>query len=138
MSVVCVVIGTKDFGSVADNLCEDEEKWWEVIMTVNNINNSGNKVALEAQRASQQQTQQQSAVTQVNQSTTAGSAKPDAVSLTQSAQQLNTVQKKGDEAPVDKEKVAKLKEAITNGEYKVDPQALARKIAMLEQQVFGK
>lgn len=107
-------------------------------MTVNNINNSGNKLALEAQRTNQQQAQQQSTVTQANQNTTAGTVKQDAVSLTQSAQQLSSVQKKGDEAPVDKEKVAKLKEAITNGEYKVDPQALARKIAMLEQQVFGK
>ena len=59
------------------------------------------------------------------------------MSLTQSAQQLNQVQKKGSEAPVNQEKVDRLKKAIQSGEYKVNPEVLANKIAKLESEIFG-
>ena len=56
---------------------------------------------------------------------------------TQSAQQLNQVQKKGTEAPVNQDKVDRLKKAIQSGEYKVNPEVLANKIAKLEGEIFG-
>jgi negative regulator of flagellin synthesis FlgM len=59
------------------------------------------------------------------------------VSLTQSAQQLANVQKKGSEAPVNQEKVERLKKAINDGEYRVNPEVLANKIAVLESQILG-
>jgi negative regulator of flagellin synthesis FlgM len=50
---------------------------------------------------------------------------------------LNQVQKKGSEAPVNQEKVDRLKKAISSGEYKVNPEVLANKIAKLEGEIFG-
>ena len=88
----------------------------------------------------QQQPQQNKTAAQQAAASTAQAAnvpRQDSVSLTQSAQQLNQVQKKSAEAPVNQEKVDKLKKAIQSGEYKVDPQSLAKKIARLESEIFG-
>ena len=106
-------------------------------MSINNVNNAG-KAQLDAQKLTQQQLQN-SGGTNVQKSSTAGPApSSDAVSLTQSAQQLAGIQKKGaSEAPVNLEKVERLKKAIADGEYKVNPEALAKKIAVLESQILG-
>jgi negative regulator of flagellin synthesis FlgM len=38
---------------------------------------------------------------------------------------------------VNQEKVDKLKKAIADGEYRINPEVLAQKIAKLESQIFG-
>ena len=108
-------------------------------MSVNNVNNGGPKTPLDNQKLTQQQTQNKGTAAQpANQQSAAQTApRQDSVSLTQSAQQLNQVQKKASEAPVNQEKVDRLKKAIQNGEYKVNPEALADKIAKLEGQMFA-
>lgn len=106
-------------------------------MSINNVNNT-NKAQLDAAKIAQQQVSGQtgSSSTQVS-SEKAAPAKQDSVSLTQSAQQLSNVQKKGSEAPVNQEKVDRLKKAISNGEYQVNPELLAKKMASLESQLLG-
>ncbi|GBL04081.1 flagellar biosynthesis anti-sigma factor FlgM [Glaciecola sp. KUL10] len=109
-------------------------------MTINNINNT-NKPQIDGQKIAQQQSQAQSQsnAAGASQSQTANqAARQDSVSLTQSAQQLAQVQKKGTEAPVNQEKVERLKKAVNNGEYKVNPEVLAEKISRLEQQILGR
>ncbi|MCP4865907.1 MAG: flagellar biosynthesis anti-sigma factor FlgM [Pseudomonadota bacterium] len=110
-------------------------------MAINNVNNGLPKAPVDNNKVNSQQQpkQNQTAVQQAATSTAQAASAPrqDSVSLTQSAQQLNQVQKKSAEAPVNQEKVDKLKKAIQNGEYKVDPQALAKKIARLESEIFG-
>jgi negative regulator of flagellin synthesis FlgM len=109
-------------------------------MTINNINNT-NKPQIDGQKVAQQQSQAQAQTTAsgAGQSQTASqAARQDSVSLTQSAQQLAQVQKKGTEAPVNQEKVDRLKKAVSNGEYKVNPEVLAEKISRLEQQILGR
>lgn len=108
-------------------------------MAINNINNSGNKPQLESQKLTQQQTQNQAAVQSGAQKAQAATipVRQDSVSLTQSAQQLNQLQKKSNDAPVNQEKVDRLKKAIVNGEYQVNPERLANKIASMESELFG-
>lgn len=107
-------------------------------MTINNINNNVNKPQIDGQKLSQQQAQGQSANANTAQAATQTTApRQDSVSLTSSAQQLLQVQKKSTEAPVNQEKVDKLKKAIADGEYKINPEVLAQKIAKLESQIFG-
>ncbi|MBF7072321.1 flagellar biosynthesis anti-sigma factor FlgM [Glaciecola sp. MH2013] len=109
-------------------------------MTINNVNNNINKPQIDGQKLAQQQNAgQQAATANASQNTAAAASAPrtDSVSLTQSAQQLSQVQKKGSEAPVNQEKVDKLKKAIADGEYKINPEVLAQKIAKLETQIFG-
>ncbi|WP_158967676.1 flagellar biosynthesis anti-sigma factor FlgM [Paraglaciecola sp. L3A3] len=109
-------------------------------MSINNINNNGGvKTPIDNQKLNQQQqalnnnnTQQAS-----SQQSAASTARQDSVSLTSSAQQLTQVQKKGNEAPVNQEKVDKLKKAIQNGEYKVNAESVANKIFALESEIFG-
>lgn len=107
-------------------------------MSINNVNNA-NKPQLDAAKVAQQQVPNQSggSSSQVASQSSAASAKQDSVSLTQSAQQLSNVQKKGSEAPINQEKVDRLKKAISEGEYKVNPEMLAKKMAVLESQLLG-
>ena len=107
-------------------------------MSINNINNA-NKTQIDAAKLGQQTQAQPGRVAsdQVLNENRAAPAKQDSVSLTQSAQQLANVQKKGTEAPVNQEKVDRLKKAISNGEYQVNPETLAKKIATLESQILG-
>lgn len=107
-------------------------------MSINNVNNT-NKPQLDASKVAQQQVNNQSSgvASQAAASQTAVPAKTDSVSLTQSAQQLTNVQRKGSEAPVNQEKVERLKKAIADGEYKINPEVLAKKIAVLESQILG-
>ncbi|MDT0593779.1 flagellar biosynthesis anti-sigma factor FlgM [Glaciecola petra] len=107
-------------------------------MSINNVNNT-NKTQLDAAKLGQQAQSQPGRVTSEAGANSSGQApvKQDSVSLTQSAQQLANVQKKGSEAPVNQEKVDRIKQAIANGEYQVNPETLAKKIAALESQIFG-
>lgn len=110
----------------------------EKMMTINNINNNINKPQIDGQKLAQQQMQGQSTDTKAAQVATQSAVlRQDSVSLTSSAQQLSQAQKKDVEAPVNQEKVDKLKQAITNGDYKINPEVLAQKIAKLESQIFG-
>jgi len=109
-------------------------------MAINNVNNNVPKPQVENQKLNQQQQAQnqaaaQSGAKQVQQA--ASAPRQDSVSLTQSAQQLSSVQKKGNDAPVNQEKVDKLKKAIQSGEYSVNPEKLARNIAKFESELFG-
>lgn len=108
-------------------------------MTVNNVNGGGQKPQLDNQRLNQQQTQNQAAAQSDAKKAQANSSAPrqDSVSLTQSAQQLSQIQKKSNDVPVNQEKVDKLKKALQNGEYRVNPDVLAQKISTLEAQIFG-
>ncbi|MCC2606288.1 flagellar biosynthesis anti-sigma factor FlgM [Planctobacterium marinum] len=107
-------------------------------MAINNVNGAGQKPQLESQRLNQQQTQQGQSANTAQQAQTASAApRQDSVSLTQSAQQLANVQKKGNDAPVNQDKVDKLKAAIQNGSYKIDAEQLASKISKAESDLFG-
>lgn len=107
-------------------------------MAINNVNNGLPKNPIDNAKISQQnqaqQSQQQAAT---NSASVAQAPRQDSVSLTQSAQQLNQVQKKGSETPVNQEKVDRLKRAIESGEYRVNPEVLANKIAKLEADIFN-
>ncbi len=108
-------------------------------MSINNINNGSPKAPVDNQKLSQQQQalnngNAQQADTQKK--ATAG-VRQDSVSLTSSAQQLSQVQRKGVEAPVNQEKVDRLKKAIQSGEYQINPESLAQKISILESEIFG-
>ncbi|GMM68366.1 flagellar biosynthesis anti-sigma factor FlgM [Alteromonas sp. MTD1] len=108
-------------------------------MAINNINNGLPKTPVDNGKVAQQNQTQQSQQQTSAQNAAAAPAAPrqDSVSLTQSAQQLNQVQKKGSEAPVNQEKVDRLKKAIQSGEYRVNPEVLANKIAKLESEIFS-
>ena len=70
-------------------------------MAINNINNGLPKNPVDNGKVSQQnQTQQAQQQAASKTATAAPAPRQDSVSLTQSAQQLNQVQKKGTEAPV--------------------------------------
>ena len=99
---------------------------------------STNKPQIDGQKLAQQQTQGQSANVNTSQNAAQTAApRQDSVSLTSSAQQLSQVQKKDAEAPVNHERVDKLKKAIADGDYRINPEVLAQKIAKLESQIFG-
>ncbi|AWL11320.1 hypothetical protein HMF8227_00825 [Saliniradius amylolyticus] len=104
-------------------------------MAINNVNNNLSKSQVDSQKLAQQQAQNQS--NQAAAQKTGAKARPDSVSLTQSAQQMANVQKKSNEAPVNQDKVDKLKKAIQAGEYKVNADVLADKIAKMESELFG-
>ncbi|GFD88141.1 flagellar biosynthesis anti-sigma factor FlgM [Tenacibaculum sp. KUL152] len=107
-------------------------------MAINNINNGLPKNPIDNGKVAQQnQTQQAQQQASAQTASTAPAPRQDSVSLTQSAQQLNQVQKKGSEAPVNQEKVDRLKKAIQSGEYRVNPEVLANKIAKLESEIFS-
>jgi negative regulator of flagellin synthesis FlgM len=106
-------------------------------MAINNINNGLPKNPVDNSKVAQQNQTQQSQQQAASSAQTAQAPRQDSVSLTQSAQQLNQVQKKGSEAPVNQEKVDRLKKAVQNGEYRVNPEVLANKIAKLESEIFG-
>jgi negative regulator of flagellin synthesis FlgM len=107
-------------------------------MSINNINNT-NKPQLDASKLGQQQVQNQSSGVPSRSDVNVRSmpAPADSVSLTPSAQHLSDVQKKGSEAPVNQEKVNRLKQVVADGDYQVNPEVLAKKIAILESQILG-
>lgn len=107
-------------------------------MSINNVNNNGHQPALENQKLGQQQANSADAKQVAKQDTNSQAVRPDSVSLTQSAQQLSQVQKRSVEAPVNQEKVDRLKQAIQSGEYSVNPQTLAENITAQELELFGR
>jgi negative regulator of flagellin synthesis FlgM len=108
-------------------------------MSINNINNGSPKAPIDNQKlGQQQQTLNNGNAQQADaQKSATASARQDSVSLTSSAQQLSQVQRKGTEAPVNQEKVDKLKKAIQSGEYQINPESIAQKISSLESELFG-
>lgn len=103
-------------------------------MSINNINNGSPKAPFDNQKLSQQQQALNNDNVQKN---PASNARQDSVSLTSSAQQLSQVQKRGSEAPVNQEKVDRLKKAIQTGSYQINPESMALKISTLETELFG-
>lgn len=62
----------------------------------------------------------------------------DAVSLTEQAKQLGKLQQSMSQSPVvDQQRVQALRKAINEGQYKVDPEKLAKAMSTLEQELFG-
>lgn len=107
-------------------------------MTINNVGTPNTKPQLDSQKLNQQQQAQQSNTAPTKQAQAPVAApRQDSVSLTQSAQQLTQAQKKATEAPVNQEKVDKLKKAVQSGEYRVNPEQLAQKITQHEADMFG-
>ncbi|MFH4669679.1 flagellar biosynthesis anti-sigma factor FlgM [Vibrio alginolyticus] len=66
-------------------------------------------------------------------------AQQDAVSLSQQSKAVSKLQKDMAASPTyDSAKVAAIKEAITNGSYKVDPEKLADNMIKFENELQGK
>ncbi|EWH09941.1 negative regulator of flagellin synthesis FlgM [Catenovulum agarivorans DS-2] len=106
-------------------------------INVNNLNNNQvGKAAAEAQQKAQQG--QQTANQTNTQAAQTTAPRQDSVSLTQTAQNLNNLNKKANNASgFDQEKVDKLKKAIESGEYKVNAEKLAANIIASEGKLFG-
>lgn len=80
----------------------------------------------------QQVTQQQTVLTQPAQ-------RQDSVSLTPQAQQFSKAQEKASNSSgIDQKKVDEIKQAISEGKYKVNVEQLARRIVQFEGELFGK
>ena len=107
-------------------------------MSINNINTGSLKTPVDNQKLSQQkQTLNNDHAQKAEGQKDPTVTRQDSVSLTSSAQQLSQVQSKGVEAPVNKEKVDRLKKAIQSGNYQIDSESLANKISTLELELFG-
>ena len=107
-------------------------------MSINNINSGSPKATIENQKLIQQQSLNKGTTQQSDtQKSASASVRQDSVSLTSSAQQLSQVQKKGVEAPINQEKVDRLKKSVESGDYKINPESLALKISTLESELFG-
>ncbi|MDG1121245.1 MAG: flagellar biosynthesis anti-sigma factor FlgM [Glaciecola sp.] len=101
-------------------------------MSINNINNGlANNAKLDNQRPAQQH------VAPTASKTTSKAVAQNSVSLTPYVQNSHKLQNKVLEAPVNKAKVDQLRTSISNGEYHVDPEYLASKIAKIKTQIFG-
>lgn len=108
-----------------------------------NINTLNKHLAQAGAQESQQRTQSNQELNQNSAQVTqsAGQSKParqDAVSLTQTAQNLNSLNKKAQASSgFDQEKVERLKKAVEAGEYRVDAEKLAANIIENESKLFG-
>lgn len=101
-------------------------------MAINNINSGVNN----AQLTNKQQVDQQSRPAQ-NQSSMSA-PRQDAVSLTPQAQQLNQLQRRAESnSGVDEGKVERIKQALAAGDYAIDAERLAARIASFEADMFG-
>ncbi|RUO27423.1 flagellar biosynthesis anti-sigma factor FlgM [Aliidiomarina maris] len=102
-------------------------------MAINNIQSGVNNT----QVTSKQQIDQQGRPAQ----TQTGMAPPrqDAVSLTPQAQQLSQLQRRAEgDSGVDEAKVARIKQALASGDYAIDAERLAARIATFEADMFGR
>ena len=69
---------------------------------------------------------------------TTAQVKTDSVSITPQAQELQSAQAKMASLPeIDQKKVAEIKQAISEGRYKVDPEKLVANIASFEAELSG-
>ena len=102
-----------------------------------NINNLQNTTQVKTDKVEQNAQRQQAAVQQnANQAT---SQKQDSVSITPQAQQFSKLQEKAaNSSGIDQEKVDKIRQAITDGKYKVNVEQLARRIVQFESELFDK
>ncbi len=104
---------------------------------VNNVNNSGiqgnNAAAYQTNKQQLEQVKQDTVVrNQVDNNAVKGAEK-DSVALTPQAKQLKELNKKVSEIEgFDKQKVEEIKKAIAEGEYKVNYERLASKLAAFE------
>lgn len=102
-------------------------------MTINNINSGVNN----AQLATKQQQTEQSARPAPAQAN-ASAPRQDAVSLTPQAQQLNQLQRRAEnDSGVDEGKVERIKQALAAGDYSINAERLAARIASFEADMFG-
>jgi negative regulator of flagellin synthesis FlgM len=107
-------------------------------MSINNINNGSPKATIENQKFMQHQSlNNDSAQRSDVQEKATANVRTDSVSLTSSAQQLSQVQRKGVEAPINQEKVERLKKLVESGDYQINPESFALKISTLESEIFG-
>jgi negative regulator of flagellin synthesis FlgM len=100
-----------------------------------NIKNDGlqNSAIYQKQQSQQLEQNKQDAVKQSGQDTQAKSAAKDSVALTPQANQLKELQKRiGDTEAFDRKKVDEIKKAISEGNYKIDYDSLASKLAAFE------
>ncbi|MGI5309257.1 flagellar biosynthesis anti-sigma factor FlgM [Rheinheimera sp. WS51] len=101
-----------------------------------NINNLQNNAQVKTDKV-EQQTQRQQASVQQN-SAQAPNQKQDSVSLTPQAQQLTKLTEKANNSSgIDQEKVDKIKQAISEGKYKINVEQLAKSIVEFENELFS-
>ena len=102
-----------------------------------NINNLPNSPQVKTDKVEQNAQRQQATVQQnANQ---AAAQKQDSVSITPQAQQFSKLtEKASNSSGIDQEKVDKIRQAITDGKYKVNVEQLARRIVQFESELFGK
>jgi negative regulator of flagellin synthesis FlgM len=97
-------------------------------LNINNLNNTN-----QVKQNTEQQTQVKQQAAQSTQSDPLKAARQDSVSLTPQAKQLTELQKKAADGPIlNEKKIEQLKKAISSGEYKIDPEKLAKNIASFE------
>jgi negative regulator of flagellin synthesis FlgM len=95
--------------------------------------NIANNAAYQAKNTKLEQAKQGAVASSTQQANSLKSAEKDSVALTPQAKQLKDLQKKiADSDGFDRKKVDDLKKAITNGEYKINYETLAAKIAKFE------
>lgn len=103
---------------------------------VNNINNggtAGSKAAVYQQNKQVEQKKLESTQQQAQTATTSKAVAKDSVALTPQANQLKELQRKiGDSEAFDRKKVEEIKKAIVDGDYKIDYERLATKLAAFE------
>jgi len=104
-------------------------------MAINNVNtNKPSTVDTKQTQQQQQQVQQQSS----NATAATTAPRQDAVSITPQAQQLNQLTRKAEsESGINQEKVDKVKQALSDGSYKIDFDRLAKNLAAFEGDLYG-
>lgn len=101
-----------------------------------NINNLQNNTQVKADKVEQQAQRQQTSVQQ--NASQVLSQKQDSVSLTPQAQQMTKLtEKASNSSGIDQEKVDKIKQAISEGKYKINVEELAKRIVQFEDELFG-
>lgn len=101
-----------------------------------NINNLQNNTQVKADKVEQQAQRQQTSVQQ--NASQVPSQKQDSVSLTPQAQQMTKLtEKASNSSGIDQEKVDKIKQAISEGKYKINVEELAKRIVQFEDELFG-
>lgn len=101
-------------------------------MAIDKLNSSVNQALNSASTRTEQQNRPRQA------DTTATAPRQDAVSLTQQAQQLTQLQRRAElNSGIDQEKIDRIKQAIADGSYSINPERLAAKIAHFESDMFG-